>query len=232
MAEELLVVLRRSDSCGLGFSLLGTAGLPPIIYDIVENSPAAESGEVEAGDVILKVNETDVNRFSTKEVLKCLRLSADPITLKLKRDPLIKARVKHYLSTQNAHENCDFASSHDKYNSVSGGGSGAVDEGGGGLVGGAAEGGARVACGPRAGDWGRRPSLAVLVAPLRRPSSSSSSQSSPPSDASDAAPLGAARSNARAPRTRRRCSRWRRPRAPRHAPPRAGGLGQRRAQQQ
>nr|CAD7444364.1 unnamed protein product [Timema bartmani] len=55
--------------------------------------------EVEAGDVILKVNETDVHRFSTKEVLKCLRLSADPITLKLKRDPGIKARVRHYLST-------------------------------------------------------------------------------------------------------------------------------------
>lgn len=47
MAEELSVVLRRTnESVGLGFSLLGTAGLPPIIYDIVENSPAAESGEV------------------------------------------------------------------------------------------------------------------------------------------------------------------------------------------
>ncbi|EEB13074.1 hypothetical protein Phum_PHUM221280 [Pediculus humanus corporis] len=47
MAEELSVVLRRtSENSGLGFSLLGTAGLPPIIYDIVENSPAAESGEV------------------------------------------------------------------------------------------------------------------------------------------------------------------------------------------
>lgn len=47
MAEELSVVLRRSnDGDGLGFSLLGTAGLPPIIYDIVENSPAAECGEV------------------------------------------------------------------------------------------------------------------------------------------------------------------------------------------
>lgn len=47
MAEELLVVLNRRDpTCGLGFSLLGTPGLPPIIYDIVENSPAAESGKV------------------------------------------------------------------------------------------------------------------------------------------------------------------------------------------
>jgi hypothetical protein len=46
MVEEVKVVLRRSETCGLGFSLLGTAGLPPIIYDIIENSPAAESGEV------------------------------------------------------------------------------------------------------------------------------------------------------------------------------------------
>ncbi|KAL0281510.1 UNVERIFIED_CONTAM: hypothetical protein PYX00_002478 [Menopon gallinae] len=99
MAEELSVVLRRTnDNSGLGFSLLGTAGLPPIIYDIVENSPAAESGEVEAGDIILKVNETDVNRFSTKEVLRCLRLSEDPIRLILKRDPAIKEKVIHLLS--------------------------------------------------------------------------------------------------------------------------------------
>lgn len=46
MAEELLVVLRRSENSGFGFSLLGQPGLPPIIYDIVEDSPAAESGEV------------------------------------------------------------------------------------------------------------------------------------------------------------------------------------------
>lgn len=47
MAEEVLVVLNKKDpTCGLGFSLLGTPGLPPIIYDIVENSPAAESGNV------------------------------------------------------------------------------------------------------------------------------------------------------------------------------------------
>ena len=46
MAEELLVTLNRSDNVGLGFSLLGTAGLPHVIYDIVENSPAAESGKV------------------------------------------------------------------------------------------------------------------------------------------------------------------------------------------
>lgn len=46
MAEELLVTLNRSESTGFGFSLLGTAGLPHVIYDIVENSPAADSGKV------------------------------------------------------------------------------------------------------------------------------------------------------------------------------------------
>ncbi|XP_043790465.1 PH and SEC7 domain-containing protein isoform X5 [Apis laboriosa] len=98
MAEELVVTLNRGDSSGFGFSLLGTAGLPHVIYDIVENSPAAKSGKVEAGDVILRVNEVDVNRFSTKEVLKCLRLSSDPVTLKLRRDPAIKAHVRRLLS--------------------------------------------------------------------------------------------------------------------------------------
>lgn len=48
MAEELLVSLNRSDSTGFGFSLLGSAGLPHVIYDIVENSPAADSGKVSA----------------------------------------------------------------------------------------------------------------------------------------------------------------------------------------
>ncbi|XP_046616044.1 PH and SEC7 domain-containing protein isoform X2 [Neodiprion virginianus] len=56
------------------------------------------SSIVEAGDVILRVNEVDVNRLSTKEVLKCLRLSSDPVTLKLRRDPAIKARVRRLLS--------------------------------------------------------------------------------------------------------------------------------------
>lgn len=46
MAEELQVVLRKSENFTYGFSLLGTAGLPHVIYDILENSPAAECGEV------------------------------------------------------------------------------------------------------------------------------------------------------------------------------------------
>ncbi|XP_047503127.1 PH and SEC7 domain-containing protein isoform X1 [Pieris napi] len=98
MAEERLVVLNRSDNLGFGFSLLSEAGSPHIIYKIEENSPAARSGEVETGDVLLKVNGTDVNRFTTREVLKCLRLSSDPVTLRLKKDPQIKANVRRYLT--------------------------------------------------------------------------------------------------------------------------------------
>ncbi|XP_031641187.1 uncharacterized protein LOC116352596 isoform X2 [Contarinia nasturtii] len=97
MAEEVKVVLKRSEDSSFGFSLLGTSGLPHVIYDIIENSPAAECGVVEAGDVIVRVNGTDVHHFTTKEVLKCLRLSQDPVTLELKRDPKIKEHVQNYL---------------------------------------------------------------------------------------------------------------------------------------
>uniref|UniRef100_A0A1I8M6G6 PH and SEC7 domain-containing protein 4 n=1 Tax=Musca domestica TaxID=7370 RepID=A0A1I8M6G6_MUSDO len=97
--EELKVVLHRSsDHSGFGFSLLGTTGPPHVIYDIVENSPAADCGVVEAGDVILKVNGIDVHQYTTKEVLKCLRLSEDLVTLELKRDPKLKARIKEQLA--------------------------------------------------------------------------------------------------------------------------------------
>ncbi|XP_014203854.2 uncharacterized protein LOC106636094 [Copidosoma floridanum] len=102
VAEELLVTLSRDEVTGFGFSLLGRADLPHVIYKIVENSPAADSGQVEAGDVLLRVNEVDVNRFSTKEVLKCLRLSSDTVTLKLRKDPAIKARVRNLLPQSDA----------------------------------------------------------------------------------------------------------------------------------
>lgn len=46
MTEELKVVLRRSENSGFGFSLLGTTGPPHVIYDIIENSPAADCGAV------------------------------------------------------------------------------------------------------------------------------------------------------------------------------------------
>lgn len=114
MADERLVILNRSDNLGFGFSLLGEAGLPHIIYEIEENSPAARSGEVEAGDVLLKVNGTDVNRFTTREVLKCLRLSSDPVTLRLRKDPQIKASVRRYLAAAAERRTSGVRTNHDK----------------------------------------------------------------------------------------------------------------------
>lgn len=46
MAEQVQVKLLKSAENSYGFSLLGTAGLPHVIYDILANSPAAECGEV------------------------------------------------------------------------------------------------------------------------------------------------------------------------------------------
>ncbi|KAK3917442.1 PH and SEC7 domain-containing protein [Frankliniella fusca] len=114
-AQELVVTLaKQNDSAGLGFSLLGLSGLPHVIYDIVEHSSAADSGQVEAGDIILRVNDTDVSRLTTKEVLKCVRLSKDPVRLTLKRDPVLKAKVLCHITSphaQDADDLCELISS-------------------------------------------------------------------------------------------------------------------------
>lgn len=60
--QELKVVLKKSENLSFGFSLLGTAGLPHVIYDICENSPAAECGEV--------------SQFSPKTYIKNLESSS------------------------------------------------------------------------------------------------------------------------------------------------------------
>ncbi|XP_070491117.1 PH and SEC7 domain-containing protein isoform X2 [Chironomus tepperi] len=99
--KKLLIKLNKDEYGSFGFSLLGKfEGIPHVIYEVIEDSPAAD--EIEAGDVILKVNGTDVHRYSTKEVLKCLRLSEDPVTLELKRDPNIKDHVRKYLAATSA----------------------------------------------------------------------------------------------------------------------------------
>lgn len=48
MADEILVTLSRPSEMpsGLGFSLLSIADCPPVIYDIIENTPAAECAQV------------------------------------------------------------------------------------------------------------------------------------------------------------------------------------------
>ncbi|XP_050052665.1 uncharacterized protein [Dermacentor andersoni] len=93
------VQLKRSESFGFGISVFGGSGLglPPVIYDVADNSPAAFSGQLEAGDVIVEVNDTPVVSFTTKEVLKCLRLANDVVTLKIKKDPAIQERVRRQM---------------------------------------------------------------------------------------------------------------------------------------
>ncbi|KAL5283724.1 efa-6 family protein [Megaselia abdita] len=63
---------------------------------------------VEAGDVIVKVNGIDVHRYTTKEVLKCLRLSGDCVTLNLRRDPEFKSNIREQLSNNKSLHFSDF----------------------------------------------------------------------------------------------------------------------------
>ncbi|CAI6350254.1 unnamed protein product [Macrosiphum euphorbiae] len=99
MAAEISVTLSRPEMpSGLGFSLLSVADCPPVIYDIIENTPAAECAKIEVGDIITKINNEDVRKCTIKEVLKCLRLAQNPINLKLVRDPAIKNKVHDKLA--------------------------------------------------------------------------------------------------------------------------------------
>lgn len=44
MSQTLIINLSKSDEGSFGFSLLGKfAGIPHVIYDVIEDSPAAES---------------------------------------------------------------------------------------------------------------------------------------------------------------------------------------------
>ncbi|KAK8402189.1 hypothetical protein O3P69_001349 [Scylla paramamosain] len=82
------VRLKRSETCGFGFSILGGAGseLPPIVYDIIEGSPAADSCQLAPGDIIWEVNGQEVVSFTTKE------------------DAAVQERVRQYLATPNNSE--------------------------------------------------------------------------------------------------------------------------------
>ncbi|XP_053665242.1 PH and SEC7 domain-containing protein [Anopheles marshallii] len=99
--EEYTVELRRKkDDTRLGFVVRATDVLDHVIVEIREDSPAALCGKVEVGDVFLKINETDAQQYSPRDVLKCLGNATEPITLRLKRDPWIKK----YLREQYQHE--------------------------------------------------------------------------------------------------------------------------------
>ncbi|XP_076326850.1 uncharacterized protein LOC143233882 isoform X2 [Tachypleus tridentatus] len=100
------VQLQRSDLHGYGFSVLGGTGLglPPVIYEVVEDSPAALCGVIESGDVIESINDRIVLSLTTKEVLKCLRLSNSVVNLKVRKDPLTKEKVRRHIAASSEME--------------------------------------------------------------------------------------------------------------------------------
>uniref|UniRef100_A0A182KCW7 PH and SEC7 domain-containing protein 4 n=1 Tax=Anopheles christyi TaxID=43041 RepID=A0A182KCW7_9DIPT len=114
--EEFTVVLRRrQEDTRLGFVVRATDLLDHVIVEIRQDSPAALCGKVEVGDVFLKINDTDAQQYSPRDVLKCLGLATEPITLRMKRDPWIKK----YLREQYQHEEQQLVLSDDSIESQS-----------------------------------------------------------------------------------------------------------------
>nr|XP_054773522.1 gamma-2-syntrophin-like [Lytechinus pictus] len=61
--------LQRALSGGFGFSLMGGrgTGFPPVICDILSDSPASECEGMQVGDIILEINNETMDNKSTKE---------------------------------------------------------------------------------------------------------------------------------------------------------------------
>lgn len=95
---------------------------------------------MEAGDVIVKIDGTDVHRLTTKEVLKRLRLSNEIIELELRRDPKIKSHVHKYLASgttgNNSPQRLNYQNQHriNSPNHETVGGGGGFGGGGGGIM--------------------------------------------------------------------------------------------------
>uniref|UniRef100_A0A182N0G5 PH and SEC7 domain-containing protein 4 n=1 Tax=Anopheles dirus TaxID=7168 RepID=A0A182N0G5_9DIPT len=116
--EEFTVVLRRkTEDTRLGFVVRATDLLDHVIVAIREDSPAALCGKVEIGDVFLKINDTDAQQYSPRDVLKCLGLATEPIMLRMKRDPWIK----NYLREKYQHEEQQLVLSDDSVESAQAG---------------------------------------------------------------------------------------------------------------
>jgi len=66
MVEEKIVEVVRSPTKGFGFSIVGGSNthLPPMICSLLDDSPAASSGQINVGDVIKRVNG-----ISTKKLI-------------------------------------------------------------------------------------------------------------------------------------------------------------------
>ncbi|KAK2720362.1 hypothetical protein QYM36_004300 [Artemia franciscana] len=118
--ENFTVTLVRSESRRFGFTVIGGKGsdIPAVICDVVEGAPAFNCKEIESGDAIVAINGKDVSNCTAKEVLKCLRLASNEVTLSLVRDPEIRTKVNRYLQLSHSMESVKDAVSKEDFKSV------------------------------------------------------------------------------------------------------------------
>ncbi|XP_042652630.1 tyrosine-protein phosphatase non-receptor type 13 isoform X6 [Tyto alba] len=94
-AENTFEVKLLKNSSGLGFSFCREDNLTPEqlgstvvrVKKLFPGQPAAESGQIEVGDVILKVNGASLKGLSQQEVISALRGTSPEVSLLLCRPP-------------------------------------------------------------------------------------------------------------------------------------------------
>uniref|UniRef100_A0A8C6JWF0 Tyrosine-protein phosphatase non-receptor type 13 n=1 Tax=Melopsittacus undulatus TaxID=13146 RepID=A0A8C6JWF0_MELUD len=94
-AENTFEVKLLKNSSGLGFSFCREDNLTPEqlgstivrVKKLFPGQPAAESGQIEIGDVILKVNGSSLKGLSQQEVISALRGTSPEVSLLLCRPP-------------------------------------------------------------------------------------------------------------------------------------------------
>ncbi|XP_071609726.1 tyrosine-protein phosphatase non-receptor type 13 [Heliangelus exortis] len=94
-AENTFEVKLLKNSSGLGFSFCREDNLTPEqlgstivrVKKLFPGQPAAESGQIEVGDVILKVNGASLKGLSQQEVISALRGTSPEVSLFLCRPP-------------------------------------------------------------------------------------------------------------------------------------------------
>uniref|UniRef100_A0A8U8BZR0 Tyrosine-protein phosphatase non-receptor type 13 n=1 Tax=Geospiza parvula TaxID=87175 RepID=A0A8U8BZR0_GEOPR len=94
-AENTFEVKLLKNSSGLGFSFCREDNLAPEqlgstivrVKKLFPGQPAAESGQIEIGDVILKVNGASLKGLSQQEVISALRGTSPEVSLLLCRPP-------------------------------------------------------------------------------------------------------------------------------------------------
>ncbi|XP_072050939.1 PDZ domain-containing protein MAGIX-like isoform X2 [Amphiura filiformis] len=64
---------------------------PPVICDILSDSPASKCETMQVGDIILEINGEPVHGKTTKEVVTSLMRSPDDLILKVKEDTETRA---------------------------------------------------------------------------------------------------------------------------------------------